>query len=79
MTEIQKLRVSIARIAQTIGHLKHEVTPLDGMSYPELCRLAEKDYGWNTLCAEVVENIEYLQQENAEYRFNGLADGGHIG
>lgn len=54
MTPIVTLRVSVARVAQSLNvDNELEVT---GKSYEELVALAEtEEHGWNNLCALCVE------------------------
>lgn len=67
MTEIQKLRVSIARIAQAIGVNGSDglstFTVTQDMGYGDLCTLAEThERGWNDLCYQIVERARELTE-----------------
>jgi hypothetical protein len=55
--ELELLRVSVARIAQTLG-VEFETIPVSGKSFEELAEMAKKDRGWNATCAVIIEEIE---------------------
>ncbi len=60
MTEVETLRVSLARIAQALGFSSDELPgrPLSWF-YGDLCRAAEtSERGWNYLALRIIEAIE---------------------
>lgn len=67
MNDIEKLRVSVARIAQAIGVNGSDgpcpFTVTQRMSYGDLAALAGlHDRGWNELCRQIVERANLLQE-----------------
>ena len=66
MTELEKLRVGIARLAQT---LDFPLTEIPGMPeswfYGDLCKVArENERGWNKLLACICDEIERVRHES---------------
>ncbi len=67
--ELEILRISLARIAQTVGSMCLPETPfqpavtLDGLAFQQLQRLAStRDAGWNSLAGLIVEEIERMKE-----------------
>jgi hypothetical protein len=60
VSELTKLRVSVARVAQTVG-LDEYIPGAAGreeLPYELLCDCAEQnERGWNALCARIIEEI----------------------
>lgn len=71
-TELEMLRVSLARVAQAVGGLclsngdPEGGVPLDGKAYEQLLRLAQNPDGWNRLCASIIEEVKCLKREHRE-------------
>ena len=58
MNEVQKLRVSLARITQSLGFLPGDIPGNPPTwTYEHLCQAAQVERGWNTLAATLVERI----------------------
>jgi len=73
MTQMEKdliaLRISVARIAQTLG-VEHPGLPVLGKGYSALYFMArDNEYGWNTLASMVKDVVEELR---------GLDNPGHM-
>lgn len=77
MKELHTLRISVARIAQSMGIDNHlQVT---GKNYAELANLAStQKRGWNALCAQAMEHAERIQQDNEDLRLTLQENKGHI-
>ena len=66
-TELEVLRLSVARIAQAVGGLclpetpMRPAVPLDGLPFERLLSLAERDAGWNALCGAIIGEIERMK------------------
>lgn len=60
MTEIETLRVSIARIAQALDldDMIPGATSTERLPYEGLAQLASNHRGWNFLCAMIVRKIK---------------------
>ena len=67
MNPLHTLRISVARVAQSMGvdnHLK-----VTSKNYAELAILAiTEERGWNSLCAYIQEHAERIQQDNEDLR-----------
>ena len=58
MNEVQKLRVSLARITQSLGFLPGDIPGNPPTwAYEHLCQAAQVERGWNALAATLVERI----------------------
>lgn len=66
MKELHTLRVSVARVAQSMGIDNH--LGVTGKTFAELCVLAQRDRGWNALCACIQEHAERIQADNEDLR-----------
>jgi len=66
-SELHTLRVTVARIAQSLG-LEDEIPGVteDDLRHLPFERLVEcakeNDRGWNALCTSIIETIEMLQR-----------------
>jgi hypothetical protein len=66
MKELITLRVSVARVAQSMGIDNH--LGVTGKVFEELCALAQRDRGWNDLCGRIQEHAERIAQDNEDLR-----------
>lgn len=66
MKELHTLRVSVARVAQSMGIDNH--LGVTGKAYEELHALAQRDRGWNDLCGRIQEHAERIQHDNEDLR-----------
>lgn len=67
MNPLHTLRISIARVAQSMGIDNH--LGVTGRPYEELAALAmTEERGWNALCAQAIDHAERLQQDNEALR-----------
>lgn len=67
MNPLHTLRISVARLAQSMGIDNHlQVT---GKTYAELAILAiNQERGWNELCSRAMEHAERVQHDNEDLR-----------
>jgi hypothetical protein len=66
MTELETLRVSLARVAQALGVNGRQLDVL-GKVYEELANMAEtQERGWNDLAGACVERAEHLHRDRSE-------------
>ena len=69
LTELQTLRVSVARIAQSLG-VDNELR-VTGNGYAELCNKARaNERGWNNLAGECAWKAQSLREQGEESHEN---------